>query len=257
MGAHWDGQGVNFAVFSDHARAHGPVPVRRERYARSAAHRPARQRSHDVWHGYLPGAAPGLIYGFRAHGPWRPDRGHRFNAHKLLLDPYAREIVGRFEWRDEHFGADRQHAGQLDLRDNAAHALKARVVAAARLVGVRSAPAHAGWRAPCSTRCMSRASPACTPACPSRCVAPMPASPATRRSPTCKRLGITAVSLLPVHQHLDEQRLVALGLTNYWGYNTIGFFCPDPALASAPDGAVGTRRVPRHGAARCTRPASR
>ena len=85
-------------------------------------------RSHDIWHGYLPGAGPGLVYGLRAHGPWRPERGHRFNPNKLLLDPCAREIVGRFEWRDEHFGADQRHPGHMDMSDNAAFALKARVV---------------------------------------------------------------------------------------------------------------------------------
>ena len=83
----------------------------------------------DVWHGYLPGAAPGLIYGLRAHGPWRPERGHRFNPHKLLLDPYAREIVGQFESGAEHLGADPHHPHHMDPRDNALHALKARVTA--------------------------------------------------------------------------------------------------------------------------------
>ncbi len=127
MGASFDGAGVNFAAFSEHATqidlclfdADGHVELARTTL-------PA--RSGDVWHGRLPFAAPGLVYGFRAHGPWRPDRGHRFNPHKLLLDPWAREIVGRFDWHGPHFGADREHPHHMDTRDNGHQALKARVV---------------------------------------------------------------------------------------------------------------------------------
>ena len=127
MGAHWDGKGVNFAVFSAHAQSmvlclfDKTGTIETGRYALPA-------HSSDVWHGYLPDAQPGLIYGLRAHGPWRPDRGHRFNAAKLLLDPYAREVVGSFEWRDAHFGGDRKLPLHPDHQDNAAFALKARVV---------------------------------------------------------------------------------------------------------------------------------
>ena len=127
MGATWDGHGVNFAVFSAHAQAmdlclfdeSGTVELSRKRLT---AH------TSDVWHGYLPGATPGLIYGLRAHGLWDPAHGHRFNPHKLLLDPYARDLVGHFNWVDEHFGFDPLHPDQMDTRDNAGAALKARVV---------------------------------------------------------------------------------------------------------------------------------
>jgi glycogen operon protein len=99
MGAHWDGTGINFAVFSAHA--HG---IDLCLFDAQGEHEVARMalpgHDSDVWHGYLPGAEPGLVYGLRAHGPWRPDKGHRFNATKLLLDPYARELVGHFDWAD-------------------------------------------------------------------------------------------------------------------------------------------------------------
>ena len=127
LGAHSDGEGVNFAVFSAHALGLD-LCLFDESGQHELSRTPLPGHTRHVWHGHLPGATPGLIYGLRAHGPWRPDRGHRFNPNKLLLDPYAREIVGRFEWRDEHFGADPRHPQHMDPRDNAPHALKARVI---------------------------------------------------------------------------------------------------------------------------------
>ena len=127
LGATYDGHGVNFAVFSANAQALDLCL-----FDASGNNELARLRlfcrNGDVWHGYLPGAQPGLVYGFRAHGPWRPDRGHRFDSSKLLLDPYARDIVGEFIWRDEHFAPDRQHPRHLETHDNARLALKARVI---------------------------------------------------------------------------------------------------------------------------------
>ena len=234
LGATWDGQGVNFAVFSAHAQAMalclfddtGTTETRR---LLLPAH------TNDVWHGYLPGAKPGLTYGLRAHGLWRPDRGHRFNPNKLLLDPYAREIVGDFEWRDEHSSADRQHPLHMDTRDNGATALKARVV--------HDTFDWNGDQPPCvplqdtvlyelHVKGFSRLNPKVPEALRgSYAGLAHPASLAH-----LQRLGITSVSLLPVHYALDEERLAGMGLVNYWGYNTLGFFAPDPRLASSQDG---------------------
>jgi glycogen debranching enzyme GlgX len=234
LGATWDGQGVNFAVFSAHAQAlalclfddDGTLETSR---LMLPAH------TNDVWHGYLPGAAPGLIYGLRAHGLWRPDRGHRFNPYKLLLDPYARDVVGNFEWRDEHFGADRQHPLHMDTRDNAAWALKGRVV-------------HDGFdwegdQPPCvalqdtvlyelHVKGFSKLNPQIPEALRGTYAGlAHPASLAHLR-----RLGVTSISLLPVHFALDEERLAGMGLRNYWGYNTLAFFAVNPRLASGQDG---------------------
>lgn len=231
LGVHWDGHGINIAVFSAHAQRidfcvfddSGRQEIRRLAL-------PA--RTQDVWHGYLPDARPGLVYGLRVHGPWRPDRGHRFNPHKLLLDPYAREIVGRFEWRAEHFGADAQHAGDMDLRDNAAHALKARVVdersAAARPVHPHI-PLERTVLYELHVKGFTQQHPGVPPELRGR-FAGLASDAAIAHF---QRLGVTSLCLLPVHQHLDERRLVGLGLSNYWGYNTIGFFCPDAGLAGA------------------------
>ena len=238
LGVTWDGEGLNIAVASGSAQTI-------ELCLFDADNQPETHRATlpghtvDVWHGYLraqPGSAlgrPGQLYGLRAHGPWRPDRGHRFNPRKLLLDPYARQIVGEFDWGPEHFGHDGHHPLQPDPRDNAATALKCRVVSD-----------HFDWAgdAPLRTPLVDTVLyelhvKGCT-----RLHSGVPehlrgtyaglAHPAMLQH--LQHLGITAVSLLPVQQWLDEQRLVAMGLRNHWGYNTLGFFCPAPRLAADP-----------------------
>ncbi len=234
LGVHWDGHGINVAVFSAHAQrielclfdAHGRRELRR---IALPAH------TQDVWHGYLPDAAPGLVYGFRAHGPWRPERGHRFNPNKLLLDPYAREIVGRFEWRDEHFGADLRHPGHMDMRDNAVHALKARVVDE-RHDWAGDRHLHRPLAETVLYELHVKGFTKLNPDVPENLRGTYAGLATDAAIAHLRSLGVTAVSLLPVHQHLDEQRLVGMGLTNYWGYNTIGFFCPDPSLACGAGG---------------------
>ena len=241
LGVHWDGQGLNIAVVSTQAQAIELCFF--DATGRLETHR-GRLPGHtlDIWHGYLPCpagstlGAPGQLYGLRAHGPWRPERGQRFNPRKLLLDPQARQIVGDFDWGPEHFGHDGDHPLQPDPRDNAATALKCRVV-----------HDHFDWgddhppRTPLADTVLyelhvkgfSRRNPAVPEALRGSFAGlAHPASIAHLQA-----LGVTAVSLLPVHHWLDEQRLVALGLRNYWGYNTLGFFCPAPPLAANPDDA--------------------
>ncbi|MBL8302334.1 MAG: glycogen debranching enzyme GlgX, partial [Ideonella sp.] len=237
MGASVDEGGVNFAVPSTHATAvdlclfdeAGVVELARLRLP---------GRTSDVWHGRLDGVGAGLVYGLRVHGPWRPDRGHWFNPNKLLLDPWARDIVGQHRWRDELFAADRRHPQHMDPQDNAPWALKARVV------DERAAPFDWGDDRPPATpldetvfyelhvKAWSRLHPDIPPAL--RGTYAGLGHPAAIAHLT--RLGVTAVDLLPVHYHLDEERLVRMGLVNHWGYNTLGFFCPDPRYASGVDG---------------------
>jgi glycogen operon protein len=234
LGAHFDGKGTNFAVFSAHAQAmdlclfdsHGNQELARLRL---------RGHTGDIWHGYLPNAQPGLVYGLRASGPWRPDRGHRFDASKLLLDPYAREIVGEFIWCDEHFAPDRQHPRHLDTRDNASMALKARVVHDNFDWGDDHPPAIPMANTviyECHVKGFSQSHPLIP--------TELRGTYAGMGHPVAiehlKALGVTAVSLLPVHYHLSEERLIEMGLSNYWGYNTLGFFCPNPRLASGQNG---------------------
>ncbi|WP_298824900.1 glycogen debranching protein GlgX [uncultured Piscinibacter sp.] len=234
LGAHWDGHGVNVAVFSAHAQR-VDLCVFDDGGRQELKRLPLPARTQDVWHGYLRGAGPGLVYGLRAHGPWRPERGHRFNPHKLLLDPYAREIVGRFEWRAEHYGADARHGTHMDMRDNATCALKARVVD----------PRH-DWRGdrhphtPLERTVLYelhvKGFTQRHPGVPEALRGSYAGLASDAAIAHFKRLGVTALCLLPVHQRIDERRLVGLGLSNYWGYNSIGFFCPDARLASGADG---------------------
>lgn len=236
LGATWDGQGVNFAVFSADAQAmelclfdaSGTVEQARLRL-------PAHTR--DVWHGYLRGAGPGLVYGLRAHGAWEPERGHRFNANKLLLDPYARDVVGHFQWQDAHFGFDRAHPDQPDPRDNATLALKARVVHD-DFDWAGDHPPHVPHQDTVLyelhvkgfTRSHSQVPPAL------RGTYAGLAHPAALGH--LKTLGVTTLSLLPVHYAITEERLAHQGLSNYWGYNTLAFFAPNPALASGHGGVT-------------------
>jgi glycogen operon protein len=235
LGAQARDGGVNFAVFSEHATrielcvfdAAGQRELRR--YALQGP-------VDGVFCGFLPGAGAGLVYGLRAHGPHAPHEGHRFNAHKLLLDPYAREIVGRFAWRAEHHGYPLGHPDgpqALDERDNALHALKARVAEPLARPGPRaSAPRHALPDVvlyEVNVKGFSMQHPGIPEA--------LRGSYAALAHPAAiahfKALGVTTVSLLPVHYAIDEPHLAETGLRNYWGYNTLGFFCPDPRLASA------------------------
>jgi glycogen debranching enzyme len=234
LGAHVDGSGVNFAVFSAHATqmdlclfdAAGTTEVARV---------PLPTRSHDVWHGHLPDAKAGLIYGLRAHGPWRPDKGHRFNANKLLLDPWAREIVGQLDLKSAppglHYGADQHHPQHMDPRDNARHALKARVVHD-QFDWQGDALLHTPLQDSVIFETHVRGFTQLMPGVPEH----QRGSYAGLASDTAiahfKRLGITAISLLPIFHIQDEPRLVEMGLSNYWGYNTLGFFCPDARYAS-------------------------
>ncbi|MES2958107.1 MAG: glycogen debranching protein GlgX [Pseudomonadota bacterium] len=226
--------GVNFAVFSDHATS-----VELCVFDASGARELKRYRLHGpdegVFRGFLDGVGPGLVYGLRAHGPYAPERGHRFNAHKLLLDPWAREIVGSLQWRAEQHGYELGHpdgSRSFDARDNALHALKARVAAPPRPApGWFNAPRHAA-RDLVIYELQVKGFGMGLPGLPaalrgSYAGLAHPASIAHFRS-----LGVTALELLPVQYHLDEPGLAAKGLTNYWGYNTLGFFCPDPRFAA-------------------------
>jgi len=226
--------GVNFAVFSDHATLI-ELCVFDATGARELKRYPLHGPHDGVFHGFLEAVGPGLVYGLRAHGPYAPERGHRFNPHKLLLDPWAREIVGHFAWAPEHTAYELGHPDgnrSFDARDNSLHALKARVAAPAPAApGWHNAPRHVARDVvvyEVHVKGFGMGLPGLPPE--QRGTYAGLAHPAAIAH--FKALGVTTLELLPIQYHLDEPGLAAKGLTNYWGYNTLGFFCPDPRFAA-------------------------
>jgi glycogen operon protein len=236
LGASVDDDGVNFAVFSAHATAI-ELCLYDDAGRTELARLKLPARSGDVWHGHLGGAGAGLVYGLRAHGPWQPQQGQRFNPHKLLLDPYAREMVGRFEWHDHHRGQASDDPLRIDRHDNAAGALKARVVHD-HFDWQGDAPPATPWSDSLLYEVHVRGFSMLHPGVPEAQRGTYAGLASEAALAHFKRLGITAVNLLPVQRFIDEERLVRLGLRNHWGYNTLGFFCVEPRYAAA--GASGS-----------------
>ncbi len=235
MGAKVRDGGINFAVFSRHAYRI-ELCLFDGTGARELERLPLHGPYDGIFHGFLPGGTAGQVYGLRAHGPFEPERGHRFNPHKLLLDPCAREILGQFEWRAEHHGYQLGHphgSFSFDTTDNAPHALKARV-AASHTYDRHQAPRTETGKLvvyEVHVKGFSQTHPDIPAAL--RGTYGALAHPAAIAH--FKSLGVTTLSLLPVHYALDEPGLHDKGLVNYWGYNTLGFFCPSPRLSSQPE----------------------
>jgi isoamylase len=237
LGATWLGNGVNFALFSEHATSvdlclFDSVEAREEN-----VRIPVTEHTDQVWHIFLPEAQPGQIYGYRVSGPYEPEIGMRFNSSKLLLDPYAKAIAGRVEWGDEMFGyvvGGEKEDLTRDFRDDAWGMPKAVVIDNAfnwdgdRKLGRPLAESiiyevHVkGFTKLC-------------PNVPPELRGTYAGLGSTWAIDYFKHLGVTAVELLPVHAHVDDKALVDRGLTNYWGYNTIGFFAPEAKYSGSGD----------------------
>jgi glycogen operon protein len=223
LGATLEPDGVNFCLAAPHAQAVELCLF--DASGRVETNRLQMPRQRDgIWHGFLPGAEAGLIYGWRVHGPWAPQQGHRFNPAKLMLDPYAREVVGSYQGQDIHCCHDPANPHLADPRDNAAKALKARVVAdlPPPAPGVQIDPAQRVIYE-LHTKGFTALHPDVPPA--------LRGSYAGLAHPAAiahlKSLGITTLSLMPVAQRADEARLLNLGLTNYWGYSPIAWSAPE------------------------------
>jgi glycogen operon protein len=228
LGVTWDGSGVNFALYSEHAER-VQLCLFDPKGRREVERIDLPYRTDFVWHCYLPEARPGQLYGYRVHGPYDPERGHRFNAHKLLLDPYARMIEGPLKWSDAHFGyrvGGRREDLAIDTRDNAIGALKARVVDPAFSWG-DDRPPRTPWKDTVIYEAHVKGLTKLHPDVPPQVRGTYAGLASEPMLDYLRRLGVTAVELLPVHTAVDDKPLVERGLANYWGYNTIGYFAPD------------------------------
>ena len=246
LGAKWDGEGVNFALFSAHAEAVDLClfdPAGQTEIARYSLP----EKTQDVWHGYLPGLAPGAVYGYRVYGPYNPGVGHRFNHNKLLLDPYARQLMGEFQWNDAHFGYDRNDPEKdlsFDARDNAAYMPKS-VVTAGLALDQSSAESKPDipWEQTIIYETHVRGFTLTHPDLPELARGKFAGLGHEKIIAYLKALGITSIELLPVQAFSDEHFVYERGLCNYWGYNTSSFFAPHTSYSGQGDVAEFSRMI--------------
>ncbi len=233
LGANWDGQGTNFSLFSAHADK-----VELCLFDDSGKHETQRvelpEYTDEVWHGYLHGLPPGTVYGYRVYGPYAPDEGHRFNPNKLLLDPYAKAHIGTLNWAPEVFGYEvGSPDGDLsyDERDSANFVPKCLVV------DTTASPERPGHlRVPWDSTIIYEAHAAGFtrrhPGVPKHLRGTFAGLQQASVIDYIRSLGVTSVELLPIHTFINDSHLLEQGLSNYWGYNTLGFFAPDPRYFS-------------------------
>ena len=226
--------GVNFAIFSDHATGVDLCLFDRPDAAQENVRIPITERTDDVWHVFLPDARPGQLYGFRVSGPYDPEHGLRFNSAKLLLDPHAKAIAGNVNWGDEMFGyvvGDEKADLAQDFRDNAWGMPKAVVIDPRFDWGDDRKPAtplHQSVIYEMHVKGFTKL----WPNIPEKLRGTYAGLASDESIAYLKNLGVTAVELLPVHAHVDDKVLVDRGLDNYWGYNSIGFFAPHGEYSS-------------------------
>jgi len=236
-GAIWDGKGTNFTLFSAHATkvevclfdAAGQTEL--ERLALP-------EYTDQIWHGYIPDVHPGSVYGLRVHGPYEPLEGHRFNPHKLVLDPYARAHIGEVQWAPEIFGyavGDAQADLSFDERDSAPFMPKCVVVDPN--FDWKGQPRKRGvsWDRTIIYEAHVKGFTKRHPGVPDHLKGTYAGLGTKQVIDYVKSLGVTSIELLPIHAFVNDNHLLEKGLTNYWGYNSIGFFSPDPRYASAPE----------------------
>jgi isoamylase len=235
LGATWDGLGVNFAIFSTHATK-VELCLFDDRGEREIERIALPEYTNEVWHGYLPDARPGTIYGFRVHGPYEPRSGHRFNPNKLVLDPYARQVVGQIDWNPALFGYVMESGDDLsfDKRDSAPHMVKARVIDPAFTWGRERGP-ETPWERTVIYEMHVKGFTQLHPRVPEALRGTYAALTQQDIISYLGDLGVTAVELLPIQTFVDDGYLVEKKLRNYWGYNTLAFFAPARRYAAVPD----------------------
>ncbi len=239
LGATWLGNGVNFALFSEAATSVDLCLFDKPDSPQETARIPMPEKTDQVWHVFLPDVRPGQLYGYRVNGPYAPEQGMRFNSSKLLIDPYAKAIVGQIEWADEMFGyvvGDAKEDLAQDFRDDAWGMPKSVVIDPAfdwRGDKPPGTPLHRSVIYELHVKGFTKL----MPDVPEKLRGTYAGLGSPGAIKYLKDLGVTAVELLPVHTHVDDKILIDRGLNNYWGYNSIGFFAPEAQYSSS--GSMG------------------
>ena len=236
LGATWDGAGVNFAVFSENA-SKIDLCLFDSPDSEKETHRITLPENTDqVWHGYLPDVEPGQLYGYRVHGPYEPDKGHRFNPHKVMLDPYAKAIGRDIRWDDSLFGYQIGHPDNdlsYDTRDNAPFAPLAAVVDTAFTWG-DDRPPRTPWHKTLIYELHVKGFTQRHPEVPEDKQGGYAGIATEAAIQHLLSLGVTAVELMPVHHFVNDRHLGERKLCNYWGYNSLAYFAPELKYASSP-----------------------
>jgi len=235
LGATWDGVGVNFALFSAHA-AKVELCLFDIDGKRQIACLELPEFTDEVWHGYLPEARPGTVYAYRVYGPYEPAAGHRFNHNKLLIDPYARQLVGEIKWDPALFGYTLGSPDKdlsFDARDSTPFVPKCRVIDPAFTWGAERRP-QVPWERTIVYELHARGYTMRHPSVPPEMRGTFAGLMRPEVVDYIRRLGVTTIELLPIHAFVDDSHLLDKKLRNYWGYNTIGFFAPQPRYLGTP-----------------------
>jgi isoamylase len=238
LGASWDGEGVNFALFSEHAEAVSLLLFEDPRSGVPSTVIPLTETTDQVWHVYLPDVRPGALYGYRVDGPYEPGAGHRFNPNKLLIDPYAKAVSGPIDWNDDLFGytvGDPAEDLSFDTRDSAS-ALPKSVVVDQSFTWQDDRPPRTPWNRTVIYETHVRGMTMQHPGVPAHLRGTFLGLASDPIVDHLLNLGVTAVELMPIHHFVADRNLVAKNLTNYWGYNSIAFFAPHVGYAT---GALG------------------
>ena len=235
LGATWDGAGVNFAIFSEHSTKVDLCLFDSQDAKAESTRITMPEHTDQVWHAYLPDVEPGQLYGYRLHGPYEPTKGHRFNPHKLILDPYAKAIGREIAWDDSLFSYQIGHADadlSYDTRDSAPFAPLASVIDSAFTWG-DDRPPRTPWHKTLIYELHVKGFTMRNPEVPEKQRGTYAGVASEASIQHLLSLGVTAVELMPVHHFVDDRHLTERGLHNYWGYNTLAYFAPELRYASS------------------------
>lgn len=246
LGANFDGDGVNFAIFSAHAERI-ELCLFDETGKNEIERITLPEFTNEIWHGYIPGLKPGALYGYRVHGPYDPENGHRFNPNKLLVDPYARELVGDLDWGTEQFGYKLDSEDKdlsFDESDSAPKMPKCRVVDPASYDWGSDSKPNVPWSKTIFYETHVKGFTQLHPGISEKLRGTYEGLGDKEIVDYVKSLGVTSVELLPIHYFPDDSHLLDKGLKNFWGYNSLAFFAP-ASRYYGPKGMAGFRDMVR------------